>query len=184
MYLREVPYIKLNADINASMKVTENELKNYLRLFKSPDETLSHDYIYSPFFDAEKVYCLEEDYAVRMDFYGVLRECLPQKVISVYISYDFSKTPVLLEYSTEGEYSYMGGILQDSIFQTNLSLLLFVSHLNQFADKMGTKLKAEHYHILLKADPATAKEDLDRFVCSLKARPVFNKITVKGTEEL
>lgn len=181
MYLREIPHIRLNADIELSKKVTENDLNNYLRMFKSPDESLSQDLIYSPFFDNNTVYYLDEDYAVRMGFYNILCEKLPESCISVYLSYDFSNTPVSLTYSTGGEYGYVAEMIQECLSKTNLSLLLFVSHLNQFANKAGTKLKAEHYHILLGTDEdADVYAETGKFIGKLREKPIIGRITMKG----
>ncbi len=57
MQLHEVPHVKLNADFEIR-RITERDLNNYFRMFKSSEETLRFDCIYSPFFSVRKPFTL------------------------------------------------------------------------------------------------------------------------------
>lgn len=181
MLLCEVPHIRLNAEIEFNKKITENDLNNYFRIFKPQDETLEYDCIYSPFFDTDTPYVLGDDYASRMALFNILCEKLPEKAITLYVSYDFSYAPVNLRYTTDGEFGYIGDILKQILPSTNLSLLMLVSHFNQFANKAGTALKPEHYHILLDGkSEADMDFGINQLVYELKKKQIFKKITLKG----
>ena len=175
MLLHQIPHIKLNVDINVNKTVAENELGNCFRLFKQSEESLEGDCVYSPFFDSPNLFVLGDDYANRMYLYNILREKLPDKCTKLHIDYDFTFTPVCVTYTTEGEYLFIGTFLDLMLKDTNLSLLFFVSHFNQFGNKAGTFLKPEHFHAYISGE----KEDIKIFVNNLKGNDLINKVTVK-----
>ena len=72
MQLHEVPHVKLNADFEIR-RITERDLNNYLRMFKSSEETLRFDCVYSPFFDSDPFYVIGDDYAGRMELLQTLK---------------------------------------------------------------------------------------------------------------
>lgn len=175
MQLHEIPHIKLNAEISVNKPIIDNELKNYFRLFKQTEENLEDDCVYSPLFDAPNLFVLDNDYADRMYLYNVLQIKLPDRCTKFYLSYDFSYAPINIAYTTDGEYSFIGTFLDKLLTQTNLSLLLFVSHFNQIANKTSLCLKPEHFHGLIGGDAS----DVEQFVKLLKAEKIINKVIVK-----
>lgn len=151
MQLHEVPHIRLNAEIGMKA-VTVRELSNFFRTFKQPDETLSHDCIYSPFLqseDSDGFFSLNDDYITRTQMLDYVKDKFTGYYISLYLAYDFANAPVYLKYSTDEEFRYIGRMIDEIVTGTNLSLLFLVSHFTQFADKQGTFLKPEHYHCII-----------------------------------
>lgn len=175
MQLHEIPHIKLNAEISVNKPIIDNELKNYFRLFKQTEENLEDDCVYSPLFDAPNLFVLGNDYADRMYLYNVLQIKLPDRCTKLYLSYDFSYAPINNAYTTDGEYSFVGTFLDKLLMQTNLSLLLFVSHFNQIGNKAKTYLKPEHFHGLIGGNTS----DVEQFVKLLKVEKIINKVIVK-----
>jgi len=182
MQLRQVPHIKLNVEIEFNRKITDNDLNNYFRMFKNTEESLESDCIYSPFFDVDIPYTLGDDYTGRMNLYNCLREKLYKQCTSLYIFYDFTYAPINTAYFTNEEFIYMGKVLEEALVQTDLSLLLLVSHFKQFANKKGTLLKPEHFHALI-GNPEKSEIDLDfavnQFIQNLYRNPLINNIKIK-----
>lgn len=180
MQLHEVPHIRLNADFEIKC-ITERGLNNYFRTFKPSEETLQYDCICSPFFESDFVYALSDDYAGRMELLESLKSHISGEYISVRLTYDFSNTPVKLNYSTENEFQYIGSILDELSQRTNLSLILLVSHFRQFGNKSGTVIKPEHFHCLLGADDnSDLLTEANRYADLLSANPLFRIKSIKS----
>ena len=181
MQLHEVPHVKLNADFEIR-RITERDLNNYLRMFKSSEETLRFDCVYSPFFDSDPFYVIGDDYAGRMELLQTLKSYFPDEYISFRLTYDFSNAPVELRYSTKAEFRYIGNILDKSTEGTNLSLVLFVSHFRQFESKTSKTMKPEHFHGLLKAKSNVNYEvETLKYVDILSKHPLFQIKTIKSS---
>lgn len=151
MQLHEVPHIKLDTKISVD-RITVRELSNFFRTFKQPEETISHDCIYSPFLradDSDGYYKLDDDYIARTEMLDSLKDRFKGYFISLYLAYNFANAPIDLKYTTDKEFRYIGKMIDEIITGTNLSFLLFVSHFTQFADKQGTALKPEHFHCVI-----------------------------------
>jgi hypothetical protein len=150
MQLHEVPHIKIYVDLSTK-EVTSRDFNNYFRTFKSPNETLAHDCIYSPYLE-EETYLLTDDYITRTEILKELLARFEGIYINAYFAYDFRNAPVNLNYETNKEFNYIGKILTDTVEGTNLSLWFMVSHFRQFTDKAGTCLKPEHFHCIFGDD--------------------------------
>lgn len=182
MQLHEVPHIRLNTDFEIKC-ITERDLNNYFRTFKPHEESLSCDCIYSPFFGSESLYVLGDEYSGRMELLDFLKPYVPDEYVSLRLTYDFSNSPVALEYSVDEEFKFIGSILDDISQRTNLSLFLLVSHFRQFGDKKGTVIKPEHFHCLLNSENSSEDEliiKMNHFADILSQNRLFRIRIVKS----
>lgn len=175
MQLCEVPHIRINVDVYFEKEKDRRNIDVLFRLYKSPEETLSQDKIYSAFLDKEKVFIVGDDYGERISMADMIYDALPHRSTLLYISYDFSYTPVNLRYGLDKEFAFVGEMIEKALKETNLSLELLISHFNQFANKVGTKLKNEHYHCLI-GNPSLSKAELENEINTFLKKLAQNKI--------
>lgn len=182
MQLHEVPHIKINVDVYFDKENKRRDLDVLLRLYKSPEETLSQDEIHSPYLEKDTVFMVGDNYGERIGMADDLYDALPHSSTRLYFKYDFTNTPVNIEYKLDSEFAFVGRMIEKALIGTNLSLELLMSHFNQFANKSGTRLKDEHFHCLV-GNPSMSKAELDYelnlFLENLKQNKIIKDITIK-----
>lgn len=181
MLLKDVPNIKINGIVKVTNKPVD--WQTLFRVWNYSHEDTSCDSICSPIlYNGQIVLSDETQYSVKFlaeKFYNALP--YPYVIADCKFEYDFSLTPVNLEYETDKEMEFFFNFINKCLENTGLYVFLMLSHFRQSANKKGD-LKPEHYHFLIPQndiDDEGFYQGIYRFIDNLKKERVIRRITVK-----